>query len=75
MTDLSDLKRIVEFMREYGVVKYGDITLGPAPAQVQVFDEPAVDKPAESVKSQRGSDGLTAREQLDLYGRVIDAKD
>lgn len=67
---------LIEMMREHGVIslKTGDveIVLGAQP-RVE-FRVPDIDKPAESVEAARGSDGLTAVEQEELYGRVIDAK-
>ena len=56
-----------------------EFDLGPAPA-AQVEDEfkvPEVDKPLESVKSatKRGKDGLTAAEQFEIYGVIIDAEE
>jgi hypothetical protein len=58
-----------------------EFELGPAPtpaAQVEEeFKVPVVDNPVESVKSatKRGKDGLTAAEQLEIYGVVIDAEE
>lgn len=58
-----------------------EFELGPAPAPAAQVEEefkvPEVDKPAESVKSEpkRGKDGLTAAEQIEIYGVVIDAEE
>lgn len=56
-----------------------EFDLGPAPAaQVESeFKVPEVDNPVESVKSakKRGKDGLTAAEQFEIYGVVIDAEE
>lgn len=75
MPNLTELKLLVDFMRENGVIQCGDVVLGPAPQVEPEIKDSAVDKPAESIKAARGSDGLTALEQIELYGRVIDAKE
>jgi len=72
MTNLSELKELVKFMRENGVVQCGDVVLDPT------YREPAVDKPAKVKKvlvteGVLGSDGLTAEEQFAEYNRVLDA--
>ena len=72
MATLSELKEIVAFMRENGVLQYDGITLAPEAPR-------AVDNPVESVESPKakrlGSDGLTALEQWENYGRVLDAEE
>jgi|LakMenEpi03Aug12_release.lakeMendotaPanAssembly.Ray.scaffolds.fasta_scaffold73140_2 hypothetical protein len=83
------LDEAVKKCRELGITKFrGDTTtgpvefeLGPAPAPAAQVEEefkvPEVDNPVQSVKSapKRGKDGLTAAEQLEIYGVVIDAEE
>jgi hypothetical protein len=73
MANLSELKEVVAFMRENGVLQYDGIVLAPETPR-------AVDNPMESVESPKvvkklGSDGLTAIQQWEHYGRVIDAEE
>lgn len=74
----TELTLLTEWMRSNGVLslKNGDveIVLGPAPTEAEESSA-AVDKPSETLKSRPGKDGLTAREQIELYGRVIDAEE
>lgn len=69
---LSDL---VSFLRVLGVTRYKtpelELELGEAPEQAII--EPALDKPLEVKESRKGKDGLTASEQVEMYGRVLDA--
>lgn len=65
----------VKECRRLGVLTFKcaefEFVLGDAP----IADE-SVDKSAEKVKSgKRGKDGYTADEQLEVYGRVIDAEE
>lgn len=81
------LEEVVKKCRELGISRYRGVVsegevefeLGPAPAaQFEgEFKVPVVDNPVESVKSapKRGKDGLTAAEQYEIYGVVIDAEE
>ena len=69
----KNILSLIDDLRARGVLyfKQGDleINLGPLPEK----DEPAVDNPAKTGK--RGKDGLTADQQLETYGRVMDAEE
>jgi len=72
MTNLTELKALVAFMRENGVVQCGDVVLDPT------FRDTSIDKPAKVKKvlvkeGVLGADGRTAEEQLELHNRIIDA--
>ena len=79
MQNLIELKKLVDFMRENGIVQCDGVVLGPAPQVEPEFKVPVVDNPSESAESlpkkKLGSDGLTAIEQWENYGRVIDAEE
>lgn len=65
----------VRACRRLGVLQFKcpefEFVLGGDPESVA-----AVDKPVEKVKSgKRGKDRLTAEEQVELYGRVLDAEE
>jgi hypothetical protein len=76
---METLGSLIDLLRERGVLhaQVGDlsVTLDPnwkPPVKFEPDEEPrlAVDKPA-----KLGSDGLTAAQQLEWHGRVIDAED
>jgi hypothetical protein len=72
MTNLNELKELVEFMRANGVVQCGDVVLDPT------FQSGPVDKLTRAKKvlvkeGILGADGLTAEEQLEIHNRIIDA--
>ena len=61
--------------RRLGVAQFKcaefEFILGPEPIAAE-----SVDKPVEKVKSGKvGRDGYTAAEQLEIYGRVVDAEE
>ena len=80
---MKTLEELVAECRKLGIAKIStdtldhgpvDITLGPVPQEAQ----PQVDNRAEVKKvlvkeGVRGRDGLTAEEQLEMYGVVHDA--
>lgn len=83
----EELKNFIDFLRSNGVAHYkggvpckaGEV-LGEevelllhdeAPVQTAAPEE--TKKPELSTPAPRGADGLTAEEQEDLYGRVLDA--
>lgn len=75
----EDLVETVTILRRLGIVRLRtgefEVELGTAPGQEP---EPQVDNRAEVKKvlvkeGSRGHDGLTADEQIDLYGVVLDA--
>lgn len=82
----DQLKETIEFLRANGVAHYkGPIVNVPAEAAFQVelllvdkptqIEFPKPEKPAGPfAKVPRGKDGLTAQEQEDLYGAVVDAE-
>jgi hypothetical protein len=78
-TDYDELAKTVRFMRERGVKSLRmmglEIELGPEVEVFEVDEPPRVDKPAETLKPRKGRDGLTAQEQIDTYGRVLDAQE
>lgn len=86
MTVETEVKKLVELCRELGVSHYegpmGDhphvkLVLDPVP-QVPEEPEPVkpVDNPTPEVKTSKlGKDLLTAEQQLELYGRVLDAEE
>lgn len=85
----SMLGDLIDLLREKGVLslKWGDVevTLGPKPATSAPVQEVKRDtnvasdvdippKPRKIVKEGvRGKDGMTAEEQEELYGQVLDA--
>ena len=86
---ISMLSDLIDLLREKGVssLKWGDVevTLGPKPATPVSQPAPVHDtnvasdvdippKPRKIVKEGvRGKDGMTAEEQEELYGQVLDA--
>lgn len=62
--ELARLKDIVAFMREAGVYQYGDIILGPLPAQ------PAVDREAETGKPPKEG-AARKRYYEEMLGRPV----
>lgn len=77
MISLEELGKMVDFMRARGVtlLEAGDVTLelGPEPRGPAIA-ESIVDKPEKVKQSRKGPDGLTAEEQMDFYGRVLDSE-
>lgn len=73
-TDYDELKKTVDFMRKEGVISLKmlglEILLGEA--SLEVVQE--VDIVTEKPNPRPGKDGLSAQEQIDTYGRVIDAE-
>lgn len=70
-----NFEETVKSCRRLGVMQFKcpefEFVLGGDPEVVEV-----VDKTVEKVKSgKRGRDGLTAEEQIEVYGRVIDAEE
>lgn len=72
----KDLKNLIDFLRENGVVhfKQGDLEL-------VLIDKPVAPPPEEkpatnplATPPKRGADGLTAEQQEELYGSPIDAE-
>ncbi len=73
MTDFKELASLIDFLRKKGVVSYKRegvelVLLSEEPKQIE--DEPTVES---EEGPKRGADGLTAKEQEDLYGAAIDA--
>lgn len=75
---ISELSDLAVFMKRNGIIhlKVGTIELDMVPqVHQQVADERApVAESAPEVKKRPGADGLTSEEQIDLYGRTIDAE-
>lgn len=73
-----NLRDILEICREYGVTDYEtpqlklkiSLRTTVASTPIDLLDVDEETKVAETI----GKDGLTAKEQLDLYGVVLDAK-
>ncbi len=86
-TDFTHLDRLIDHLRAKGVVSYKgpslerfpeggrehvDLVLLPSePPKPEKERKKSVEERLEGVK--RGADGLTAEQQEDLYGAVIDA--
>jgi len=74
---LKTLTELTEWMRSRGVLhlKHGpiEITLGVEPVVAPAIDSEV--EVSEPVKKKLGVDGLSAEQQLDSYGRVIDAEE
>lgn len=77
------LANLIDLLREKGVTEYEGVVdglrlvrlkLGPLPASVEEVKQ-VVDIPRDVKKSRIGADGYTAAEQLEVYGRVIDAEE
>lgn len=77
------LANLIDLLREKGVTEYEGVVdglrlvrlkLGPLPASVEDVKQ-VVDIPRDVKKSRIGADGYTAAEQLEVYGRVIDAEE
>ena len=74
MIEMNELKELIRFLREQGVVSYTSpqlsLVLGPEMQE----ESQAIDN-AEPVKqARRGADGLTAEEQELLYGKALDGE-
>ena len=73
-TNYLELRELIDFLRENGVMSYTtpDVTLvlGEPPARPM----PDLDKPSEVGQARPGRDGLTAAEQIELYGRKFDGE-
>lgn len=77
------LATLIDLLRAKGVTEYEGVVdglrlvrlkLGPLPASVEDVKQ-VVDIPRDVKKSRVGADGYTAAEQLEVYGRVIDAEE
>lgn len=68
----NQLSDLLDLLRSKGVIHFKEgvleVTFGDLPSEEPV----TVDKPANSGKV--GKDGLTAEQQLEHYGRVLDAE-
>lgn len=79
--NLTSLEQLIDMLRTKGVVEFhGEwasapvrIVLGPPPPLAATPDVQPVDKPA--VSGKVGRDGLTAEQQLEVYGCVMDAEE
>ncbi len=75
---MSSLSGLIDLLRQKGVTRYDgplndsrvSLELAAAAADAAMADS---DDKVE-VKGKLGKDGLTKQEQMDLYGRVIDAE-
>ncbi len=81
--DFKQLDKLIEHLRSKGVVSYKGPDLDDAQVELVLLPSeppaPEKDKPKKSVEERlegvkRGADGLTAEQQEDLYGAVIDAQ-
>lgn len=77
------LATLIDLLREKGVTEYEGVVdglrlvrlkLGPLPASVEDVKQ-VVDIPRDVKKSRVGADGYTAAEQLEVYGRIMDAEE
>lgn len=72
---LGGMKRMVDFMRENGVVEMQAedvrLVLAPPAAAAAREEKELDDKPMKPGKP--GRDGLFAHEQEQMYGRIVDA--
>lgn len=77
------LANLIDLLRAKGVTEYEGVVdglrlvrlkLGPLPASVEEVKQ-VVDIPRDVKKSRIGADGYTAAEQLEVYGRIIDAEE
>lgn len=77
------LASLIDLLREKGVTEYEGVVdglrlvrlkLGPLPASVEDVKQ-VVDIPRDVKKSRVGADGYTAAEQLEVYGRIMDAEE
>ena len=78
---LTQLDTLVAFMRGKGIfrVKNGDFEVelitGWVPPVMEEVAKPTESAAESDKKPVRGKDGLTAEDQVELYGRVMDAKE
>lgn len=80
MSDPKNLTELVEFMRKNGVVHFqghmtmddytSQVTLTLHPEAVELYSNTEVSAPP-SPDEPRDADGLTRREQEELYGRTF----
>lgn len=77
------LANLIDLLRAKGVAEYEGVVdglrlvrlkLGPLPASVEEVKQ-VVDIPRDVKKSRIGADGYTAAEQLEVYGRIMDAEE
>lgn len=77
------LANLIDLLRAKGVTEYEGVVdglrlvrlkLGPLPASVEEVKQ-VVDIPRDVKKSRVGADGYTAAEQLEVYGRIMDAEE
>lgn len=77
------LANLIDLLRAKGVTEYEGVVdglrlvrlkLGPLPASVEEVKQ-VVDIPRDVKKSRIGADGYTAAEQLEVYGRIMDAEE
>lgn len=77
------LANLIDLLRAKGVTEYEGVVdglrlvrlkLGPLPASVEDVKQ-VVDIPRDVKKSRVGADGYTAAEQLEVYGRIMDAEE
>ena len=77
------LANLIDLLRAKGVTEYEGVVdglrlvrlkLGPLPASVEDVKQ-VVDIPRDVKKSRIGADGYTAAEQLEVYGRIMDAEE
>lgn len=79
---MKNLEDLMLLCCKFGILKY-EGTLDGVPVSLTFGDSllataeavpDDVDKRVEAIQTRRGKDNLTAREQIELYGRVIDAE-
>jgi hypothetical protein len=70
------LDEAVKKCRELGITKFrGDTTTGPVEFELGPAPAPAAQVEEEFKVPEVDKDGLTAAEQLEIYGVVIDAEE
>lgn len=74
---LADLQLLVDFMRRNGVaaLKAGGVELALTSAVAQEAEPVPDSKPEVKPEPVLGKDGLTAEQQVEFYGRVLDAQE
>lgn len=74
MQNFDELKSLIDFLRRCGVTSYSTPELSLVLGEVPVESVKEIDNESKPVQSRKGKDGLTAEQQLEFYGRIIDGE-
>ncbi len=74
MQNFDELRSLIEFLRRCGVNSYSTPALSLVLGEVPVESVKEIDNAVKPGQPRKGKDGLTAEQQFEFYGRIIDGE-